>query len=339
MANRPTLKDIAKKAGLSQVAVSKALRNASDISDATKEKVRRIAEELGYTPNVAARNLSSQRSTAIGMVVPEIGRDTAYDTAFNEISRAAAERDYCVMLGSSRRSVELEVKHCRIMTGNQAGAMIVASATDETAHIKAACGAVPVIFIGGKTSPEEKYSLLCDYRYSGTLAVSYLADKLGHKNIVLLTYEPENRTIRQKEEGFRAAMEARGLTPRVLRTGHASDTMRAGMEAVKILLELGNFPTAIWCASDQMALGVMYELKLRGIAVPDNVSVMGHDGLYPDHYTDIRLTTLRLPMKKLGEEAVKLAVSLMEHDSQFEPRQIFKAELIRGDSTGPFCSS
>ena len=330
MANRPTLKTIAKLTGLSQMAVSKALRDADDISGATKEKVKRVADELGYTPNVAARNLSSRRSTTIGMVVPEMGEDTAYDIIFNEISAEAAKLDYCVMLGSSNRSVQLEEQHCRMRAGNQAGVLIVAACTDETAHIKAACGSTPVIFIGGKSAPEEEYVLLCDYRNSGALAVEYLAG-LGHRDIVLLTYNPENRTIRQKEEGFCTAMKARGLTPRVLRTGHASNTTLAGMDAVEILLRQDNFPTAIWCASDTMALGVMHALNFYQLSVPNDVSVMGHDDLYPDQ--DIKLTTFHTPMKRMGEEAVKLAAALMEHDSQVQPRQTFFPELVVRDTT------
>ena len=330
MSNRPTLKTIAELTGLSQMAVSKALRDAEDISGTTKEKVKKVADELGYTPNVAARNLCSRRCTTIGMVVPEMGADTAYDIIFNEISAAAAKLDYCVMLGSSQRSIQMEEQHCRMMIANQAGALIVASCTDKTTHIKAVCGSTPVIFIGGKSDPEEDYVLLCDYRHSGAMAVEYLAG-LGHRDIVLLTYDPENRTIRQKEEGFCTAMKARGLAPRVLRVGHASNTMQAGMDAVEILLRQDNFPTALWCASDPMALGAIRALKSNKLSVPKDVSVMGHDDLYPDQ--DIRLTTFHTPMRQMGQETVKLALALMEHDSQVQPRHIYQPELVVRDTT------
>ena len=194
MPNRPTLKTIGQLAGLSLVAVSKALRDAPDISAATKERVKKIAEEVGYTPNLAARNLYLQRTSAIGMVVPAMGENTAYGLIFNEISAAAAELGYCVMLGSSHRSVELEVRHCRMMVGNQVGAVVVAPCTSDISHIKAACGPTPAIFIGGKVGPEEEYALLCDYHHSGELAVEHLAG-LGHRDIALLTYDPENRTV------------------------------------------------------------------------------------------------------------------------------------------------
>ena len=336
MPNRPTLKTIGQLAGLSHVAVSKALRDAPDISAATKERVRKIAEELGYTPNVAARNLYLQRTSTIGMVVPAVGDNTAYDLIFNEVSAAAAELEFCVMLGSSHRSLRLEERHCRMMVGNQVGAIIVASCTSDVSHIKAACGSTPVIFIGGKTAPEEPCALLCDYRRSGALAVEHLTG-LGHREIVLLTYEPENLTILQKEAGFTQSMEARGLIPRMIRTGHAADAMRAGMDAVETLLKEKALPTALWCASDYMAIGAMNALKLHGLSVPGDVSVMGHDDLYFAGYSGIGLTTLHTPMREMGKAAVELAVDLMEQGGQVQMRQIFRPSLVVRGSTGPVC--
>ena len=335
MADRPTLKTIGQIAGLSHVAVSKALRDAPDISAATKERVRKIADELGYTPNLAARNLYLRRSSAIGMIVPAMGDSTAYDLIFNEVSAAAAAQDFCVMLGSSHRNTQLEARHCAMMVGNQVGAIIVAPCTSDISRIKAACASTPVIFIGGKTDPEEQYALLCDYRYSGALAVEHLAG-LGHRDIALLTYGPSNRTVSQKEEGFAEAMERRQLTPRILRSGDAADALQAGVDAVETLLKSGPPPTALWCASDYMAIGVMDALKRRGLSVPGDVSVMGHDDLFFGRYPDVGLTTLHTPMAEIGRAAAELAIALIEGGGrEVLPRQIFRPSLVVRGSTGP----
>lgn len=334
MPDRPTLKTIGQIAGLSHVAVSKALRDAPDISAATKERVRKIADELGYTPNVAARNLYLRCSSAIGMVVPAMGDSTAYDLVFNEVSAAAAAQDFCVMLGSSHRNTRLEARHCAMMVGNQVGAVIVAPCTSDVSHIKAACGPTPAIFIGGKTDPEERYVLWCDYRRSGALAVEHLAG-LGHRDIALLTYGPSNRTVSQKEEGFAQAMERRGLTPRMIRTGDAADAMQAGRDAVEALLSGGPPPTALWCASDYMALGAMDALRRRGLSIPGDVSVMGHDDLFFGRYPDVGLTTLHTPMAEMGRAAAELAIALIQDDGrEIRPRQIFRPSLVVRGSTG-----
>ena len=334
MADRPTLKTIGQLSGLSHVAVSKALRDAPDISQATKERVRKIAKELGYTPNVAARNLNLRRTSAIGMLVPAIGDNAAYDLIFNAVSESAAALDYCVMLGSSHRSVELEVRHCRMMVGNQVGAVIIAPCTSDVSHIKAACGPIPTIFIGGKIGPEEDYAMLCDYHHSGELAVKYLTD-LGHRDIALLNYGPENRAATQKEEGFSLAMERRGLIPRTVRAGSTKDALGAGMAAAELLLGEDKLPTALWCASDYMAIGAIKTLKSHGLSIPGSVSVVGHDDLYADPWPYMGLTTLHTPMEEIGRAAVELAVTLMEGGTPARPRQTFLPSLVIRDSTGP----
>lgn len=335
MSDRPTLKTIGQLLGLSHTAVSKALRDAPDISDATKARVRKAAEELGYTPNLMARNLYLQRTGAIGMLVPAMGYNTAYDPIFNEVSAAAAERGYCVMLGSCHRSVELETRHCRMMVGNQVGALIVAPCTSDISHIKAACGPTPVIFIGGRVGPEEDCALLCDYSHSGELAVGHLAD-LGHRDIALLTYGPENQAvITQKEQGYILAMERRGLVPRSVRAGSIADAMGAGMDAVRLLLEEDRFPTALWCASDYMAVGAIKALKAGGLSVPGDVSVMGFDDLYADPWPNMGLTTLHTPMTEIGRAAAELAISLIEHREHILSRQMFRSSLVVRNSTAP----
>ena len=119
MSRRPTIKTIAELAGVSHVAVSRALRGCSDISTETTERILKIAKEIGYTPNAAARSLSTQRSSAIGMIVPSVDDNTAYNVIFNEVSMIAAQHGYSVMLGSCHRSIELEQKHCELMCENR----------------------------------------------------------------------------------------------------------------------------------------------------------------------------------------------------------------------------
>lgn len=333
MERRPTIKTIAQIAGVSHVAVSRALRGCSDISAETTARILQIAREIGYTPNAAARSLSSKRSNSIGMIVPTMAENTAYNVVFNQVSKGAAEHGYCVMLGSSHRSLDLERRHCKMMCENRVGVLIVASSSSEVSHIKDSCrGLFPVIFIGGKTGLDETYSLTCDYRYSASLVVNYLYD-LGHRDIALFTYGPENNTIRQKKEGFTEQMTRRGLAPRIYTNGHADDTSTAGHNLVDRLIMENALPTAIWCASDLMAVGVLGTLRSHGIRVPEDVSLIGHDDLYFSCLTGVDLTTLHTPMQKLGDAAVQLAVALIEH-GEVQPHQIFRPSLVIRRTTG-----
>lgn len=334
MEKKPTIKTIAQIAGVSHVTVSKALRDAPDISSQTKSRIIQIARDIGYTLNVAARNLSTNKSGTIGMLVPAMGENTSYNAIFNEISAVAAENGYCVMLGSSHRDIELEKKHCKMMVENRVGALIVASCTSDVSHIKNICqNTIPVLFVGGKTDPNEKYSILCDYRYSATLAVEHLYS-LGHKDIAFFAYGPDNLTIRQKEEGFIAEMAKHGLPPKIFKAGHSSNTLAAGMELTDQLIAQNNLPTAVWCASDLMAVGVLNALKVHGLSAPEDISVIGHDDLYFDLFPDITLTTLHTPMTEIGRAALELALSLINGEKEVESRQLFRTSLVIRNTTG-----
>lgn len=335
MESKPTIKTIAQLAGVSHVAVSRALRGCSDISPETTARILEIARRLGYVPNAAARSLSSKRATSIGMIVPTMAENTAYSVVFNQVSLTAARHNYSVMLGSSQRSTELERRHCQMMCENQAGALIVASSGSDVSHISEACrGRVPVIYIGGKTDLGEEYSLTCDYRHSAVLVVEYLY-QLGHRDIALLTYGPRNNTIRQKEESFTQEMTRRGLTPRIYTGGYADDTAAAGRDLTERLLAENALPTAIWCASDLMALGVLNALRSHGIRVPEDLSLIGHDDLNFSSLPGLELTTLHTPMQQMGEAAVELAIELMENDGIPRAHQIFLTSLVVRSTTGP----
>ena len=339
MNKKPTIKTIAALAGVSHVAVSRALRGCSDISKETTEKIRQIADEIGYTPNAYARNLTLSQTNMIGMIVPALGNDTAYDDVFNAISASAAEKGLSVILGSCGRDVELEKIFCQRMCENRVGALIVSPISSDLSHIKEICkGTVPLIFIGGKIESSEENCITFNYKYSAKLVVDYLYE-LGHRDIALFLYYPQNRTINQKLEGFEETMKEHGLTPRVYLDGHSSDTLRAGELLTNQLIERNELPTAIWCASDLMAIGVIETLKKYNIRIPEDVSVIGHDNLFFSDLNLISLTTLSMPKHEIGKKAVDIAIDIMDSNRNSDVEKSgnkaeFHAELIIRNSTG-----
>lgn len=338
MEKKPTIKTIAEIAGVSHVAVSKALRGCSDISEKMAEKIKEIAKEVGYIPNAAARNLSLKKTNTIGMIVPEMGNHTSYSDIFNYISAAAARKGLNVILGSCNRDIELEKLFCKNMCESRVGVLIVASMSSEVTHIKEICkDIVPVIFIGGKTGLEQENCITMDYKHSGKLVVNYFYER-GHRDIALFLYYPENRTITQKLDGYIETMNDLGLEPRVYWHGNSSDTFNAGSELVERLINSNELPTAIWCASDIMALGVINALQEHGINVPEEVSVIGHDDLFFSALKSISLTTLSLPKEEIGLKVVDISIKLMEGKSEGVRREedykrVFNSKLIERNTT------
>lgn len=322
-------------AGVSHVAVSKALRGQPDISKETTARIQKIANDVGYIPNIAARNLSSNSTTTIGMIVPTMEDNTSYNPIFNTISSIAAKKGYCVMLGSSHRNKELEEQHCKMMIENRVGAILIAPCSSDNSHIEKICqNRVPLIYIGGKSSPDSEFFIHCNYRFSAELVVSHLY-QLGHRNIALFSYDPENLTILQKEDGFRTAMEQRQLQPLIYRFGQSDDTINAGHELTKRLIAHHALPTAIWCASDLMAIGVHSCLREYGLRIPEDISLIGHDNLYFCQLPDIQLTTLAIPTEIMAESAVNLAIGFINQQDHLYKKQSFQTQLIIRSSTGP----
>lgn len=339
MNKKPTIKTIAALAGVSHVAVSRALRDCSDISIETKEKIRQIAKDIGYMPNAFARSLSSKRSDIIGMIVPALGKDTAYDDVFNAISASAAEKGLSVLLGSCSRDVELEKIFCQRMCENRVGALIISPISSDISHIKDICrNVVPLIFIGGKIDTEEENCITFDYRHSAKLVVDHLHE-LGHSDIALFLYYPNNRTITQKLEGYQQAMQGQGLMPKIYWEGYSSDAFKAGQLLTEQLVIKNELPTAIWCASDLMAMGTIEALRKYNIRIPEDVSVIGHDNLFFSDISSFSLTTLSMPKAEIGKKAVDIAISIMNgeensNEPKMEHKAVFYAELITRGSTG-----
>ena len=337
---RPTLKTIASLAGVSTYTVSRSLGGFSDVSAETSMRIKKIAHSIGYTPNAHARNLSMKRTNTIGMIVPTLGPETAYSDVINSVTKAAAAKDICVQLGSCDRSVELEKEYCKMMCENRVGALIAVTVSSDVSHIKEICkNVVPIIFLGGKTGLDEDCSLSINYSHSAWLAVTHLY-YLGHTDIALFLYHPENNTIAQKRSGYLRSMEKYNLQPRVYMDGHSSDTFTAGYMLTEQLILSHSLPSAIWCASDLMAFGVTEALKKNNYSIPRDVSVIGHDNLFFTSSPSISISTFNLPKEEMGLYAVDLALSFMENlDTTIEKKRFFNASLIERNSTGVFYKS
>lgn len=332
MSQRPTIKTIAQIAGVTHATVSKALRDHDDISKEMKEKIKKIAKEIGYTPNAWARNLSMRHSQTIGMIVPAMGNDTVYSDVFEVISGRAAKEGLSVILGSCNRDPWLEEEFCRKMVENRVAALIVAPISTQVEHIKRICSnTVPILFTGGKIEPTEENYLIMDYQRSAEIAVKHLYE-LGHRDIALFLYHPENRTIQQKREGYQKMMRKMGLAERVYMEGDSGDTFSAGRTLVYGLYQSHRMPTAIWCASDLMALGAMDALKEKGYRVGKDVSVMGHDNLFFSGIQSVSLTTITMPKEEMGQKIVSMCLKLMKEESMV--REVISGTLVKRNSTG-----
>ena len=311
MKKRPTLKTIAEIAGVSHVTISQALRDFPVISKATTKRIKEIAKEVGYTPNLAARNLALRKPTSIGIIVPTLDHTDDYSNMIHLISQTAALKGLSLLLGSCNHNVELEKSYCKMMCENRVGALIIAPCTNDISHIKEICGnIVPTIFLGGKITANEDYIVSYDYEYSGKLAVDHF-HTLGYDDIGFFVCEPNDPTVQRKIAGYRNSMKDFGLNPKIYQNTQINDAYHAGFLLTEELLAANQMPKAIWCVNDLMALGSMEVLHRQHVAIPAAVAIMGHDNLFFDTTPSLSLTSILLPPQKIVTAIMKMIDNLL----------------------------
>lgn len=330
------IKDIAAKAGVSIATVSHALRNPGRVSDQTRKKVLAAADEIGYTPNRLARSLRTARSGNIVAIIPDVS-DSYNSKLIKAIEKVAHSRGYSVLLGDTQGSAEREREFAAMARSRQADGIILMShrlpfvvgegglAPDELPPLVNGCeftgyDGVPVVSI-------DDVKAACD-------ATSYLID-LGHRDIAVITGNIETRSSQDRLRGFRETMESAGLSVDESLVVLADYSIDAGEAGAQTLLMQKRRPTAIFCFSDEIALGAMYALRLNGFSVPDDISVIGFDNIPFAKYFAPPLTTIAQPAEEIGATCARLLLDLIDGKKPSEQRHILPHELIVRDSAAP----
>jgi LacI family transcriptional regulator len=324
-----TIKTIAEAAGVSIAAVSKALNGHSDIGAETRDRILRISAELGYTPNAFARNLVKKTSNMLGLLIPDISTPI-YAEIFKGLDHEAKRRGFDLFLCDTNRKIEFEAAYVRTLMENRARGIIVAPVDNDASHILSLTkGQIPLVFVGGKVNDSMDNYVANDNRLGSALAVEHLAS-FGHRDILMLCDNYRTKTKRDRVAGFQAAMEERGLAPRVdIAPDGAPEGMEYGCRAALEAFDSKNPPTAIYAASDMVALGVLRAAEMRGVSVPRDLSLVGYDDIMFASLPAINLTTVAQPKFEIGTIAVELLCeAIAEEGSGAKHRRIVRPSLV-----------
>ncbi len=313
-----TIKTIAEEMGLSISAVSKALNNYPDINENTREAVVAKALELGYSPNMIARNLVKSTSNSIGIVVRDT--TTIYGELLKPLSEAALKRNLTIVMGDSNRSRDREMRHVRAMIESRVMGLIVAPVDTDTFDIEAAvAGRFPVVYLGGHVTNEKKNFVTADSDLGATLAVDYLYS-LGHRRIAMISDAKNTASTKMKIFAFKREMKRRGLEPFIFcdRIDDGDLASAAGRQ-VSAMIESKEKFTALFVVKDRLAASVMQVLADRNISVPEDISVIGYDGSEISSYPMINLTTISQPKEEIAELLIEMVISGQEGNRRQEP--------------------
>lgn len=330
-----TIKTIAKAAGVSPAAVSKALNGYPDIGEETRERILRISAELGYTPNAIARSLVKKTSNIVGLLIPDISTPI-YAEIFKGLDAEAKRRGFNVFLCDTNRRKEFEISNVKTLMENRARGIIVAPVDGEVDHILELTGKrIPLMFIGGKINNTMDNYVANDNRLGSILAVDYLAD-LGHRDVLMLCDNYRTKTKKDRVEGFQAQAGVRGLRPRVsIAAADAPEGMDYGYEAGLAALAGADRPSAIFASSDMVALGVMKAAASLGLSIPGDLSLVGYDDIQFASLPTVNLTTVAQPKFEIGVLAVELLCEAMKEGGMaVQHRRVVKPSLVVRSSCG-----
>lgn len=332
-----TIKDIAKKAGVSVTTVSRALNGYDDVNEETRKKIKQVAAELSYSPNAVARSLVSRKTRTIGLIISDINRAGAKDAFSYEvlcgINDRAGELNYDLLLFSTNPSKQMEKSYAALCKErNVEGAILSGLRLDDPyLHEVIEQNSFPCVLIDIPRSDKNVAHIISDSRVGAAMAVRHLID-YGHRKIAMINGHDQAFVSKERLEGYRDGLKEYGLNadPRLVYDGKFSED--GGAEAMYQILIQHPDATAVFCASDLMALGAMRTLERTGRKVPDDISVIGFDDITIASYCSPKLTTIRQDKYELGYQAAQLLIDMLE-DRTDNRRVLLGNQLIVREST------
>jgi LacI family transcriptional regulator, galactose operon repressor len=338
MGAQPRLVDVARAAHVSLSTASRALSDSRDrVSAELRDRVLEAARELGYVPNAHARALVRASNPIVGLIVHDVS-----DPYFSEIARGvlglASQADLMVLIGNSFRDPERELAHIQALRAQRVQAIVLAGSgyRDPGAEVQAAAELKAFERNGGRAAIVGRHALPVDAvlpdNVEGARSMGHALTELGHRRIGVVAGPAALTTIEDRLRGFRAALDDVGVDLSADAVVHADFTRDGGREGAARLLSALPDLTAIFALNDAMAIGVLAELRERGIDVPQRISVAGFDDIPMASDVAPALTTVRLPMEEMGAEAIRLSLKVRARRPRRRP---MPSQLVLRASTAP----
>lgn len=325
MKKKVTIKEVAAKSGVSIATVSQILNgNADKFSPKTVEKVMQAKEDLDYQPDYFAQRMVMKKSKTIGVMIPDI-TNPFFSLLLKGIEKVVYGQKYIVMLCDADFSVQKESEYLQELIRRGVDGFIIASSTisNQTLKEQLSKNQVPYIVLDQKKSEGVSDEISTDDVTGGVLAANYLYE-LGHEKVALIGPKDAPSNIQARIEGFAK------IYPEFLFIDQPL-TREGGKMAVDKVL--GSDVTAIFALNDEIALGVMYQLKQVGKSIPDDYSIVGYDNSPMSEYVTPTLTTIAQPTFDLGKIAAELLLERIRNPKQAWARKVLPVELIKRNTT------
>jgi LacI family transcriptional regulator len=328
--NRPTIRDVARQAGVSHQTVSRVINGSDDVLPETRAVVEAAIEELGYRPSAIARSMARGSTHTLAIISPNL-TDYTFASIVEGAEVEARQHNYFVLSSSAsdpdafRGLVDELVGHRRVD-----GLIVINPYADERYQLLPKD--FPVVFVGARSHDEKVCSISLDDEKVAYEATQHLIS-LGHKRVALVTGPMEEDCSQDRLEGYRRALQEAGIAFDQTLIFEGDWSASSGSDALVDFVQKGNMPTAVFAQNDRMAMGVMRAARDANLKVPDQISVIGVDDMPLSSYFDPPLTTMRQDMPLIGQEAIRKLIDIIQNKTVDQTVLKLPAQLVVRQST------
>ncbi len=328
-----TMRDVAKKAGVSVATVSRVLNDSDLVVAKTEDRIKKIAKELNYIPSASARSLSLRKTETIGLLLPDI-----YGDFFSEIIRGAdstaRNRKHHLIVSSAHNNAEELDAAVRTLSGRVDGMIIMSPHLESSTYLRSVLKAMPAVILGSSIDIGTADYITIDNAGGAKQVVNHLL-RQGHKRIAIIRGEKDNVDAEERLKGFCEAMRqsANQVSDDDIVAGDFTE--ESGYNAAKQILASKVRPTAVFASNDSMAIGVLRKFREERIGVPREIAVAGFDDIIISSYVHPSLTTVHVDISQMGILSVISLLTTLdgERSPNSERRHVLPADLVIREST------
>mgnify|MGYP001820212306 CR=1 FL=1 len=327
MAGRVTISDVAREAGVSLMTVSRVVNGKGEISPATRQRILDVINRLEYRPSGIARGLATQRTGTLGLIVPDMANPFFSDVARGAEDRARAA-GYNIFVCNTDESPQREIAALDSLEEKRVDGLVLCSSRLHDDGLRAALDHHPAaVLVNRRLSVYHVDAVLLADKEGAWTATQHLLGS-GHRAVGFLAGPLNSYSSQQRSKGYRAALQAAGISPNPGWVRPCSYEIESGREAARELLSDHLELTALFCYNDLVAVGVLQACADLGRQVPDDLALVGFDDIPLAALVAPPLTTCHVPRYDLGDQAMRLLLKRIEGLSEAHDEIVLHPELI-----------
>lgn len=331
-----TVRDVARLAGVSSITVSRVINNSDYVSKATRERVEKAIEELNYIPNALATSFRSKRTDTVALVVTDV-TNPFWTTVARGVEDVAVGQDLSVILCNTDENPEKESRYIGLLLRRQVDGILIAPATDDGERLLSIrYQGIPCVLLDRKVKQFASDVVRCDSVAGAHKLTRHLLD-MGHRRIAMISGPASVSTAEDRVEGYRQALQEQGVAvdENLIRRGEFKQS--SGYRLMEAIMADGLRPSAVFAATNFIAIGVMEAAMKAGLRVPEDIALVCFDDIpLASHFYPF-LTIVAQPAYEIGTKAMELLLEQLSGNVRCREREVvLETELIVRESCGQY---